>query len=92
MFSDLVEKSMTESVMTTFGLLSGQDASPPDSWFLSQLRHHLDETEILDALKSFAAFGLAETVCALPDCNSPPFGVFRQSYCLKNTMSMHKYE
>ena len=76
---------MTESVMMTFGLLSGQDTSPPDTWFLSQLRHHLDETEVLDVLISFAAFGLVKTVGALPDCNSPPFGVFRQSYCLQNS-------
>ena len=67
---------MTESVMTAFGLLSGQAALPPDSWFLSQFRHHLDELEIRDVLRSFRDVRDSE----FSDCTgNPPFGVFRQS-------------
>ena len=70
---------MTESVMTAFGLRSGQHALPPDSWFLSQFRHHLDELETRDVLKCFEAFGVFRDSELTDRTKNPPFGVFRQS-------------
>ena len=70
---------MTESIMTAFGLLSGQDALPLDSWFLSQFRHHLDELEMREVLRSFGAFGVVRDSELSDRTKNPLFGVFRQS-------------